>query len=307
MTSSESWATVAPAEGTGNGSVTVTMTELEPGADNRTVAITVSAKEYDGYSEIVFIEQIAPQLDAKYVDLYASPVMFNASQQAWNQQYNPDYPSPDQSGYLEGGKGLGLAYSYTHYENKELFLQFVDVVYDAALETSPTVFMMPGDGAYTSKTWWTNDSYQFQIPIAKLEAGSTLHFDFSLMGGGGNIPILFMAELSFDGGKTWTPFETGKMEAGPKTGFQGNCVMTGKQKTVNPFETTYVIPETVKGIYMLARVRIADASHTLDKNGKVSTTSKPSSTSIRLFGTGYTFVEKESDPNPYGPKFYATK
>ena len=307
VTSSESWATVAPAEGTGNGSVTVTMTELEPGADNRTVAITVSAKEYDGYSEIVFIEQIAPQLDAKYVDLYASPVMFNASQQAWNQQYNPDYPSPDQSGYLEGGKGLGLAYSYTHYENKELFLQFVDVVYDAALETSPTVFMMPGDGAYTSKTWWTNDSYQFQIPIAKLEAGSTLHFDFSLMGGGGNIPILFMAELSFDGGKTWTPFETGKMEAGPKTGFQGNCVMTGKQKTVNPFETTYVIPETVKGIYMLARVRIADASHTLDKNGKVSTTSKPSSTSIRLFGTGYTFVEKESDPNPYGPKFYATK
>ena len=307
VVSSESWATVAPAEGTGNGSVTVTMTELEPGADNRTVAITVSAKEYDGYSEIVFIEQIAPQLDAKYVDLYATPVMFNASQQAWNQQYNPDYPSPDQSGYLEGGKGLGLAYSYTHYENKELFLQFVDVVYDAALETSPTVFMMPGDGAYTSKTWWTNDSYQFQIPIAKLEAGSTLHFDFSLMGGGGNIPILFMAELSFDGGKTWTPFETGKMEAGPKTGFQGNCVMTGKQKTVNPFETTYVIPETVKGIYMLARVRIADASHTLDKNGKVSTTSKPSSTSIRLFGTGYTFVEKESDPNPYGPKFYATK
>ena len=307
VTSSESWATVAPAEGTGNGSVTVTMTELEPGADNRTVAITVSAKEYDGYSETVFIEQIAPQLDAKYVDLYATPVMFNASQQAWNQQYNPDYPSPDQSGYLEGGKGLGFAYSYTHYENKELFLQFVDVVYDAAVETSPTVFMMPGDGAYTSKTWWTNDSYQFQIPIAKLEAGSTLHFDFSLMGGGGNIPILFMAELSFDGGKTWTPFETGKMEAGPKTGFQGNCVMTGKQKTVNPFETTYVIPETVKGIYMLARVRIADASHTLDKNGKVSTTSKPSSTSIRLFGTGYTFVEKESDPNPYGPKFYATK
>lgn len=307
VVSSESWATVAPAEGTGNGSVTVTMTELEPGADNRTVAITVAAKDYEGYSETIFVEQVAPQLDAKYVDLYATPVMFNASQQAWNQQYNPDYPSPDQSGYLEGGKGLGLAYSYTHYENKEIFMQFVDVLYDAVVETSPTVFMMPGDGAYTSKTWWTNDSYQFQIPVAKLEAGSTLHFDFSLMGGGGNIPVLFMAELSFDGGQTWTPFETGKMEAGPKTGFQGNCVMTGKQKTVNPFETTYVIPETVKGINMLARVRIADATHTLDKNGKVGTTSLPSATSIRLFGTGYTFVEKQSDANPYGPKFYATK
>jgi hypothetical protein len=184
-------------------------------------------------------------------------------------------------------------------------LKFVDIVEDP--QTNPAVFMMPGDAAFTTKGWWTDDAFQFQIPVAKLEAGSTLHFDFSLMGGGGNIPILFMAELSFDGGKTWTPFETGKMEAGPKTGFKGNCVMTGKQKTVNPFETTYVIPETVKGIYMLARVRIADASHTLDKNGKVSTTSKPSSTSIRLFGTGYTFVEKESDPNPYGPKFYATK
>lgn len=307
VTSTESWATVSPAEGTGNGSVTVTMTELEPGADNRTVAITVAAKDYEGYSETIFVEQVAPQLDAKYVDLYATPVMFNASQQAWNQQYNPDYPSSGESGYLDGGKGLGLAYSYTHYENKELFMQFVDVVYDAAVETTPTVFMMPGDGAYTSKTWWTNDSYQFQIPVAKLEAGSTLHFDFSLMGGGGNIPILFMAELSFDGGQTWTPFETGKMEAGPKTGFQGNCVMTGAQKTVNPFETTYVIPETVKGVYMLARVRIADATHTLDKKGKVGTTSLPSGTSIRLFGTGYTFVEKQSDPNPYGPKFYATK
>ena len=305
VTSSESWATVAPAEGTGNGSVTVTMTELEPGADNRTVAITVSAKEYDGYSEIVFIEQIAPQLDAKYVDLYAAPVMFNASQQAWNQQYNPDYPSPDQSGYLEGGKGLGLAYSYTHYENKELFMQFVDVVYDAAVETSPTVFMMPGDGAYTSKTWWTNDSYQFQIPVAKLEAGTTLHFDFSLMGGGSNIPILFMTEISLDGGQNWTPFETGKMETSP-SGIQGNTVMTGKTKTVNPFETTYVIPQTVKGVYMLVRIRIADATHTLNK-GKVDVTSKPSSTSIRLFGTGYTFAEGKSDANPYGPKFYATK
>jgi hypothetical protein len=127
------------------------------------------------------------------------------------------------------------------------------------------------------------------------------------MGGGSNIPILFMAELSFDGGNTWIPFETGKMEAGPVTGFKGNCVMTGKSKSVNPFETTYVIPETIKGVYMLARVRIADASHTLDTKGKVGTTTKPSATSIRLFGTGYTFAEGKSDPNPYGPKFYATK
>ena len=316
VASSESWATVAPAEGTGNGSVTVTMTELEPGADNRTVAITVSAKEYDGYSETVFIEQIAPQLDAKYVDLYAAPVMFNSSQYDWAATHNPDWATEGESGtstkkdenypdIYGSGKGLGIAHSYTHYDNKEVVMQFVDIV--EAPQTTPAVFMMPGDAAFTTKGWWTDDAFQFQIPVAKLEAGSTLHFDFSLMGGGGNIPILFMAELSFDGGKTWTPFETGKMEAGPVTGFKGNCVMTGKQKTVNPFETTYVIPETVKGIYMLARIRIADASHTLDKNGKVSTTSKPSSTSIRLFGTGYTFVEKKSDANPYGPKFYATK
>lgn len=316
VTSSESWATVAPAEGTGNGSVTVTMTELEPGADNRTVAITVSAKEYDGYSETVFIEQVAPQLDAKYVDLYAAPVMFNSSQYEWAAKNNPDWATAGQSGTAEkpnadypgvvgSGLGLGQAYSYTHYENKEIMLKFVDIV--EAPQTSPAVFMMPGDAAFTTKGWWTDDAFQFQIPVAKLEAGSTLHFDFSLMGGGGNIPILFMAELSFDGGKTWIPFETGKMEAGPKTGFKGNCVMTGKQKTVNPFETTYVIPETVKGIYMLARIRIADASHTLDKYGKVGTTTKPSSTSIRLFGTGYTFAEGKSDANPYGPKFYATK
>lgn len=316
VTSSESWATVAPAEGTGNGSVTVTMTELEPGADNRTVAITVSAKEYDGYSETVFIEQIAPQLDAKYVDLYAAPVMFNSSQYEWATKNNPDWatagesgtaakPNADYPGVVGSGLGLGQAYSYTHYENKEIMLKFVDIV--EAPQTSPAVFMMPGDAAFTTKGWWTDDAFQFQIPVAKLEAGSILHFDFSLMGGGGNIPILFMAELSFDGGQTWTPFETGKMEAGPNTGFKGNCVMTGKQKTVNPFETTYVIPETVRGIYMLARIRIADASHTLDKNGKVGTTTKPSSTSIRLFGTGYTFAEGKSDANPYGPKFYATK
>lgn len=316
VTSSESWATVAPSEGTGNGTVTVTMTELEPGDDNRTVAITVSAKEYDGYSETVFIEQIAPQLDAKYVDLYAAPVMFNSSQYEWATKNNPDWatagesgtaakPNADYPGVVGSGLGLGQAYSYTHYENKEIMLKFVDIV--EAPQTSPAVFMMPGDAAFTTKGWWTDDAFQFQIPVAKLEAGSTLHFDFSLMGGGGNIPILFMAELSFDGGKTWTPFETGKMEAGPVTGFKGNCVMTGKQKTVNPFETTYVIPETVKGIYMLARIRIADASHTLDKSGKVGTTTKPSSTSIRLFGTGYTFAEGKSDANPYGPKFYATK
>ena len=316
VSSAESWATVSPAEGTGNAAVTVTLTELAPGEDNRTVAVTVAAKDYAGYSATVFVEQVAPQLDAKYVDLYATPVMFNSSQYEWAATYNPDWategqsgtpgkPNDDYPGVVGSGKGLGLAYSYTHYENKEVKLQFVDIVEDP--QTSPAVFMMPGDAAFTTKGWWQDDAFQFQIPVAKLEAGSTLHFDFSLMGGGGNIPILFMAELSFDEGKTWIPFETGKMEAGPVTGFKGNLVMTGKSKTVNPFETTYVIQETVRGVYMLARIRIADATHTFDKNGKVSTTSKPSSTSIRLFGTGYTFVEGKSDANPYGPKFYMTK
>ena len=315
VTSTESWATVSPAEGTGNGTVTVTMTELEPGADNRTVAITVAAKEYDGYSETVFIEQIAPQLDAKYVDLYAAPVMFNTSQYQWAATNNPDWategesgtagkPNSDYPGVVGSGKGLGIAHSYTHYDNKEIVMQFVDIV--EAPQTTPAVFMMPGDAAFTTKGWWTDDAFQFQIPVSKLEAGTTLHFDFSLMGGGGNIPILFMTEISFDGGQNWAPFETGKMETSPN-GIQGNIVLTGKQKTVNPFETTYVMPETVKGIYMLVRIRIADATHTLDKKGNVGTTSKPSSTSIRLFGTGYEFVEGKSDANPYGPKFYMTR
>ena len=299
VTSSEAWATVAPAEGTGNATVTVTLDPIAAGTGSRKAQITVAAKGDAAVKAVVELEQ-KEQLQLNFIDIYEMPVLFNCSQQSWNMMYNPDYVSGTNTGYVSG-LGTGRAQSYSHLENTDLYMQFVDSDTEGYQEVS---YIMPVDGALTMKAFWKDDAYQFHIPVQRLDAGTKVHFDFGLVAGGSNMPRIWAAEVSFDGGDTWTLFDTGKTEVSANYNETGNVIFTKKQKVADRYQAVYEMPESVQKVEMLVRLRIVDAKDVLDKNGKVSTASAPSATSVRLIGYEHPWVEKKEEPVVYGPTIY---
>lgn len=302
VTVSEAWATVAPAEGSGNGTVTVTMDAIAAGAGSRTAQITVAAKGDAGVSAVVELEQ-KEQLMLNFIDIYQTPVLFNCSQQSWNVANNGEYITVGNTGAdMTGGKaaGTGQAFSYSHYENKDVYMQFYDAPTDGHQSVS---YIMPADGALTLKTTWVDDAFMFHVPVKSLTAGTNLNFDFGFVAGGANMPIVWMAEISFDGGSSYAPFETDMNPTSP-SGLSGNIEMKGKQKKACKFQITYPVQESMQQVDMVIRVRIVDHTHVLDKNGNVSVASKPSGTSIRLIGYDHPWVEKQEEPVVYGPTIY---
>ena len=303
VTSSQSWAVVSPSEGNGNGKVTVTLTPLTPGVTSRTAEITVAAKNIEGLSSTVTLEQKEP-LQLNFIDLYETPVLFNCSQQSWNIANNVEFVSPGNTGAVEGASiGSGRAKSYSHMDNTDLYMQFIDAETDGYKEVS---YIMPADGALTVKTCWTDDAFTFHIPVKKLDYGSILNFDFGLVAGGANMPVIWNTEVSFDGGKTWESFETGETKQSANNGGVGNTIIKTKQKVANRFQGRFNVQAGAQDVDMVIRIRIVDAMYVLDKNGNESAASKPAGTSIRLIGYEHPWVEKQEEPVVYGPKIYMT-
>lgn len=301
VTSSEAWATVSPAEGTGNATVTVTMTALALGDLDRTAVITVASKADETLYAVVNLEQKAP-LDLNFIDLYQTPVLFNCSQQSWNVANNAEYITPGKTGSNDKSKGTGRAQSYSHYENKDLYMQAFDASTDGEGELA---YIMPEDGALTITKVWTDDAFEFFIPVKNLNSGSALYFDFGLVQGGTKAPKIWMTEVSFDDGKNWIAFNTGISETSVNNGLTGNTVMSAKSKAVNYFRGEYLITETLQNVNMRVRVRCVDGVYIWSGSAD-SAQSSSSSTSFRLIGYEHPWVEKQSEPVVYGPKIYVT-
>lgn len=300
VVSSESWATVSPAEGTGNATVTVTLSPLMPGAGSRQAQITVAAKNSEGLSAVVELTQNEPVL-LNFIDLYETPVLFNCSQQSWNVANNAEYISPGSTGATADSKGTGRAQSYSHLDNKDLYMQYYD---------SPTggfgselKFIMPADGAYTANYTWTDDAFEFHIPVQRLDYGATVTFEYGLAQGGSNAPRIWNSEISFDGGVTWESFDTGtEPEKSPNNGQAGNTVLISASKKPNHYKGTYKMSQGVQEIELIIRVRSVDASHVWSGSA-TKTVSKPQGTSMRLIGgSDHPWVEKVEEAVAYGPK-----
>ena len=298
-TSSDSWATVSPAEGTGNGSVTVTMTALEPGASDRTAVITVAAKDYPGYSETIFVEQIAPAPagpTGNYVDLTATPVLFCSNNQAWNMENNPDYATSGNTGAVSG-LGTGYLKSYSHYNNSDVFMQYED----SPVEYQTPVFIMAKEGNITVKQIWTDDAFAFHVPAWKLTAGKTLCFDFQIYCKGTTTPKYWAVEVSFDGGQTYKMFDTGVTgESSPNNGAAANFVIPVNE-SMNPVAAKYVLTENMENVDMIVRFRSVDGTYAIAVESPVKT--KPGAGAVRIFG--YEQTSLAGDPSVVsGPKIY---
>ncbi len=299
VVSSESWATVSPAEGTGNATVTVTLSPLMPGSGSRKAQITVAAKNSEGLSAVVELTQNEPVL-LNFIDLYETPVLFNCSQQSWNVANNAEYISPGSTGSTADSKGTGRAQSYSHLDNKDLYMQY----YDAPTGGfgSELKYIMPADGAYTANYTWTDDAFEFHIPVKKLDYGATITFEYGLAQGGKNAPRIWNSEISLDGGTTWESFDTGNTETSPNNGQTGNSVLMSGNKKPNHYKGTYQMQQGVQDLEVIIRVRSVDASHVWTGSA-TNTVTKPQGTSIRLIGgTDHPWVEKVEEAVAYGPK-----
>jgi hypothetical protein len=305
VTASEEWVTVSPAEGSGNKTVTVKMAQLEEGAANRTATISVAAKNYPQCTASVSVEQIAPEPSGPvgaYVDLAATPVLFCSNNYTWNITNNPDYAS---SGMTGGGKvdgegtgaGTGRLKSYSHLENKDVFMQYED----SPVEFQTAQFIMAAEGNITARKIWTDDAFAFHIPAWKLTAGKTLCFDFQIYCKGSTTPKYWAVEVSFDGGQTYTMFDTGVTgESSPRNNAAANFVIA-EDEGFWPVAATYALSENKENVDMIVRFRAVDGAYSIAVNSPEKTS--PGNGAVRIFG--YEQTGLAGDPSVVsGPTIY---
>lgn len=304
-TSSESWVTFSPAEGNGNGKVTVMVTSLEAGAADRTATITVSAKNYPSCTASISLVQIAPEPvgpAGNYVDISSTPVLFCSNNYAWNITNNPDYAS---SGMTGGGKvqgegtgaGSGRLKSYSHLDNGSVYMQYED----SPVEFQTPQFIMASEGNITARKIWTDDAFAFHIPVWKMTAGKTLCFDFQIYCKGSTTPKYWAVEVSFDGGNTYQMFSTGVTgEASPNNGAAANFVISGNEK-YDCVAATYALTENKENVDMVVRFRAVDGAYAIAEASPIKT--KPGDGAVRILG--YDQASLAGDTSiVQGPKIY---
>lgn len=293
VTSSESWAKVSPAEGNGNATVTITMDPLASGT--RTAKITVAAKNVEGVAAVVNLEQ-KESAQTAYVNLSETPVLFCSNHQAWNMEKNPDYASYGKTGAVSG-KGSGYLKSYSHYDNPDVYMQYVSPgQYDP-------MFIMANEGNITAQNIWTDDAFTFHIPVSKIEAGHILNFEYGSYGTNA-APAYWNSEVSFDGGNTWASFNTGHTYETPVAKAQANSFAGTKKQTEVHYAGKYEVPTTVENAEIIVRVRCADGACCINAADRT----EPSTTgTFRLIGgKGHVVFENDNVEPIMGPKIYVS-
>ena len=293
VTSSESWAKVSPAEGNGNATVTITMDPLASGT--RTAKITVAAKNIEGLTSVVNLEQ-KEQAQVAYVNLSETPVLFCSNNQAWNMDKNPDYATNDKTGAVSG-KGTGYLRSYSHYDNEAVYMQFVSP------NAFGPMFLMANEGNITAQNIWTDDAFTFHIPVSKIEAGHILNFEYGLYGTKA-APAYWNSEVSFDGGNTWVTFNTGHSYETPVAKASANSFGGTKDKSEVHLLGKCEVPTVVENAEIIVRMRCADGAYGINGNER---TEPSTSGTFRLIGGEGHDVEGNANAEPVmGPKIYVT-
>lgn len=293
VTSSESWAKVSPAEGNGNATVTITMDPLASGT--RTAKITVAAKNIEGLTSVVNLEQ-KEQAQVAYVNLSETPVLFCSNNQAWNMDKNPDYATNDKTGAVSG-KGTGYLRSYSHYDNEAVYMQFVSP------NAFGPMFLMANEGNITAQNIWTDDAFTFHIPVSKIEAGHILNFEYGLYGTKA-APAYWNSEVSFDGGNTWVTFNTGHSYETPVAKASANCFAGTKEKTEVHVAGKCEVPTVVENVEIIVRMRCADGAYGI--NGNERTEPSTSGTFRLIGGEGHDVGDNANVEPVMGPKIYVS-
>jgi hypothetical protein len=298
--------TITPATGYGNATVTVKPAALEAGAASRTATITVTTAD-NAVSQTVTLTQNAPEPVGpvgNYVDLVSTPVLFCSNNYAWNVTNNPDYATsgengsdtkkPDTETLYGSGKGTGKLYSYSHYDNKDIYMQFA-----SPADYAP-VFLMAAEGNITAKNVWTDGAFTFYVPVYKLEAGKTLCFDYGTYATNKSARY-WISEVSLDGGSTWVAFDTGQTYETPGLKVAANTDLGTGSRVAYYYAGTYTIANTLENTMIIVRLRCADGTHYMSG----TTATKPnSSAAVRIIGYDHKVEADANAETVKGPKIY---
>lgn len=291
VTSTESWITVSPASGTGNGVITISAS-VNTSLAARTATVTVASTEVELLAEDIAVSQetyVDPS--ANGVDLYTEKMVWPCNNQAWAKQTSPDFAHADQNGAVSGA-GTGVFYPNSHAETPEekekYYAKFVRADNGKSYTTT---FIISVEGNFAFKDIWDGDAIEFHMPVLSIQKESILHFDFGLQATAATAAY-YRAEASFDGGNTWNVFNTGNTYT-PATGLTANAKIASA-KTPYPFHGTLSAPVTLSKQELIVRIVVVSSSPAINNK----TYSKPSGGTLRLVpDTSSTFI---------GPTVYVT-
>ena len=285
VSASESWITVTPASGTGDGTVTISATPNQTTLA-RTATVSVVATEVELLqADVAVSQEVYVSLDG-WIDLEIEKIVWDCSDQAKAKEISPDFANNGQNGAVSG-KGTGVFYPSSHADlSYATFAKGNTVSYT-------TTFIISVEGHYAFKKIWQDDAIEFHIPVVRIVEGRTLHFDFGMQATGGTAAY-YRAEASFDGGATYTAFDTG--ESFTLSANRTANVKLKKAATAQPYHATLTAPSTVELCNLIVRIIVAD--HQTAING--STISAPNNGTVRV-------TNSTAQPPFAGPTIYLTK
>ena len=295
VTSTESWITVSPASGTGNGVITISAS-VNTSLAARTATVTVASTEVELLAEDIAVSQetyVDPSADG--VDLYNEKMVWPCDNQAWAKQTSPDFAHANQNGAVSGA-GTGVFYPDSHAETAEEKEKFYAKFVKANNGQSyTTTFIISVEGNFAFKKIWDDDAIEFHMPVQGIQKGNILHFDFGLQATKATAAY-YRAEASFDGGAHWLTFNTGETYT-PATGVTANAKIQ-KAPTPYPFHGTLAAPETLSKQELIVRIVVVKAGTVI--SGSPVTT--PSTGTLRLVPN----TEAAKQPLFRGPTVYVT-
>ena len=282
VTSTESWITVTPATGTGNGTVTISATPNQ-GTLPRTATVGIVATEVTMLQADVAVSQEVYASLEGWVDLEIEKVIWDCTDQAAAKDLNPDFASAGQNGTVSG-MGTGIFVSSSHPELAVAKFSKGNTV------SYTTTFIISTEGHYAFKKIWQDDAIEFHVPVVRIVQGETLHFNFGIQATAGTAAY-YRAEVSFDGGTTFLPMDTGQTYS--LSGGRTANVKIQQAAKAQPCRSAITAPSTVELCNLIARIIVADHQSAINGNS----ISAPNNGTLRV--TNYSDID--------GPTIYLTK
>lgn len=245
--SSASWLKIENASGVKNVPATVTVTAEANAADAAREA-TITFKGGTVAQEVVNVSQKGHKITV------VTLMSFKTDDPAYTDTHSPNWSTPGANDYSHGtGKGIALPEE----AGSTGYMQWVSGGVFVYTASKPLTLITAKEGHFAVKPVFTDDAFEFHIPVTSVSAGSTLRMQTGLRGVAA-CPMYWAFKFSVDGGKTWITGESNSMQTA-KNGEVSNAQITAANKTftVNAWGT---ITDAVSSGEIIARMQCVDGT-----------------------------------------------
>lgn len=246
-TSSASWLKIDKASGSRNVPATVTVTAEANAADAAREA-TITFKGGTVAQEVVKVSQKGHKITV------VTLMSFKTDDPAYTDTHSPDWSTPGANDYSKGtGKGIALPEE----AGSTGYMQWVSGGVFVYTASKPLTYITAKEGHFAVKPVFTDDAFEFHIPVTSVPAGSTLRMQTGLRGVAA-CPMYWAFKFSVDGGKTWITGESNSMQTA-KNGEVSNAQITAANKTFT-VDAWGTITDAVSSGEIIARMQCVDGT-----------------------------------------------